>query len=76
VTLNIELAAACDDGSVDLLGADGAILGGYRPAVVRGADAPVRTSFPRALAAGDLRGAGSAAIIAAWGGELLTLRVN
>ncbi len=64
-TLNIELAAACDDGTVYLLGADGSILGGYR------AD-----GRPRALSVGDLRGAGSAAIIAAWGAELLALKVD
>jgi len=64
-TLNTELAAVCDDGGVYLLGADGAILGGHR-----------QEGRPRALTAGDLRGAGSAAVIAAWGGELVALEVD
>ncbi len=76
VTLNTQLAAACDDGTVYLLGADGGILGGYRPAVVDDADAPVRIPFPGALSAGDLHGAGSAVIVAAWGAELLALAVD
>ncbi len=64
-TLNLELAAACDDGTVYLLGADGSILGGYRT-----------EGRPRALTAGDLRGAGSAVVIAAYGGELVALQVD
>ncbi|MGD9496815.1 MAG: hypothetical protein AB7Y46_10985 [Armatimonadota bacterium] len=64
-TLNLELAAACDDGTVYLLGADGSVLGGYRA-----------QGRPRALNAGDLRGAGSAAVIVAYGGELVALRVD
>ncbi len=64
-TLNTQVAAACDDGTVYLLGADGAILGGHR------AD-----ERPAGLSAGDLRGAGSAAIIGARGDEVLALSVD
>jgi hypothetical protein len=64
-TLNWEVAAACDDGTVYLLDADGTILGGYRA-----------EGRPGALSAGDLRGAGSAAIVAAWGAELVALRAQ
>jgi len=61
-TLNVAVAAACDDGTVYLIAADGTIVAGYRE------DAP-----PRHLSAGDLRGAGSPAIIAAYGSRLVAL---
>jgi hypothetical protein len=64
-TLNRQVAAACDDGTVYLLDAEGTILGGYRS-----------ERRPGALSAGDLRGAGSAVIVAAWGAELVALRAD
>ncbi|MCD6360512.1 MAG: VCBS repeat-containing protein, partial [Armatimonadetes bacterium] len=63
VSLNNRVAAACDDGTVYLLGPDGAILAGYRePAVMVGP-----------IAAGDLHGAGSTAVIAGYGTRVVAM---
>ncbi len=66
VSLNDRVAAACDDGTVYLLGADGAILAGHRqPGTMVGP-----------IAAGDLRGAGSMAVVAGYGTRVVALRVD
>jgi hypothetical protein len=65
-TLNTEVAAACDDGTVYLLGPDGAILAGHREA----------GTMVGPIAAGNLRGAGSAAVVAGYGTRVVALGVN
>ncbi len=65
-TLNDRVAAACDDGTVYVMGPAGTLLAGYREA----------GTMVGPITSGDLRGAGSAVVVAAYGERLVAVVVN